>query len=197
VTEADIAWSYAGIRPLYDDKSANASAVTRDYVLDLDAGKDAGEAPLLSIFGGKITTYRKLAEHAMRALAPFFPAAGGAWTAGAALPGGDMPNADFEAYVGGLERDYPALPAPLLRRLARAYGTRARTLIGPARTTHDLGQDFGGALHRAEIDYLVQAEQARTAEDILFRRSKLGLHVPSGTAERIDAYLAGRVAVAA
>jgi glycerol-3-phosphate dehydrogenase len=183
----DIVWTYSGIRPLYDDRAANASAVTRDYVLELDGGKD--EAPMLSIFGGKITTYRKLAEHAMRDLAPFFPEAGPAWTAGAILPGGDMPGSDFDAYLHALEADYPALPKPLLRRLARAYGTRVKTLLGEARALEDLGPDFGGGLTRAEVDYLVAAEWARTAEDILYRRSKLGLHVPAGTAQRVDDYL--------
>ena len=197
VAEADIAWSYAGIRPLYDDKSANASAVTRDYMLDLDAGDAAAQqAPMLSIFGGKITTYRKLAEHALRELAPFFPAAGPAWTAGAVLPGGDMPDADYDRFLADTEARYPALPRPLLRRLARAYGTRLHRLLGSARTPADLGPDLGGGLHRAEVDYLVTTEWARTAEDILYRRSKLGLHVPAGTAARLDAHLADRAAAA-
>ena len=190
VTEADIAWSYAGIRPLYDDKSANASAVTRDYVLDLDTGADGEkQAPMLSIFGGKITTYRKLAEHAMRELACFFPAASGAWTAEVALPGGDIPNADFERFLSTVERDRPGLPKPLLSRLARAYGTRVGAVLGTAQRPADLGGDLGGGLHVVEVNYLVRAEWARTAEDILYRRSKLGLHVPAGTAERVDTYL--------
>jgi glycerol-3-phosphate dehydrogenase len=187
VAERDIRWTYAGIRPLYDDKSSNASAVTRDYVLDLDAGD--GRAPMLSIFGGKITTYRKLAEHAMKELAQFFPHASGAWTAGAVLPGGDMPDADFDRFLRRLTTAHPALPAPLLRRLARAYGTRTERLIGAARTVADLGRCFGGNLYQAEIDYLVAHEWARSSEDILYRRSKLGLHTPAGTAEAIDAYL--------
>jgi len=190
VGEEDIVWSYAGIRPLYDDRAANASAVTRDYILDLDAG--AARAPLLSIFGGKITTYRKLAEHALRALAPFFPAAGPAWTAAAPLPGGDIPDGDFEAFLSELLAEHPALSPTLLRRLARAYGTRARALLGGVRTMEELGPDFGSGLTRAEVDYLVAQEWARTADDILFRRSKLGLHVPPGTAERLEAYLAER-----
>ncbi len=196
VAEADIVWSYAGIRPLYDDRSANASAVTRDYVLDVDTGGDSG-APLLNIFGGKITTYRKLAEHAMRELARFFPEAGGAWTAGAALPGGDVADADFEAFLRTLQADRPGLPPALLRRLARAYGTRVRALLGGAVAIDDLGEDLGGGLTTAEVDYLVGTEWARTAEDVLYRRSKLGLHVPEGTADRLDRYLAGRTAAAA
>jgi len=189
--EADIAWSYAGIRPLYDDHAADASAVTRDYVLDLDTGP-AGEdhAPMLNIFGGKITTYRKLAEHALSELAPFLRQASGDWTAGAALPGGDMADADFERFLRELQAERPALPPVLLRRLARAYGTRVRALLGGARTVADLGPDLGGGLYGAEVDYLVRVEWARMAEDILFRRSKLGLHVPEGTAERLTAHLA-------
>ena len=183
----DIVWSFAGIRPLYDDRAVNASAVTRDYLLDLDAS-EAG-APILSIFGGKITTYRKLAEHALRELAPFFPDSGPAWTAGAPLPGGDIADADFEGFQAELLAERPIFDAPLLCRLARAYGTRVRGLLGEARTIEDLGVDFGGGLTQAEVDYLVTHEWARTAEDILFRRSKLGLHVPAGTGERLEAYL--------
>ena len=196
VAEADIVWSYAGIRPLYDDRSANASAVTRDYVLDVDTGGDSG-APVLNIFGGKITTYRKLAEHAMRELARFFPEAGGAWTAGAALPGGDIAEADFEAFLRALQAERPGLPPALLRRLARAYGTRVRALLGDAEVIGDMGEDLGGGLTTTEVDYLVGTEWARTAEDVLYRRSKLGLHVPEGTADRLDRYLAGRAAAAA
>jgi glycerol-3-phosphate dehydrogenase len=187
LSEKDVVWSYAGIRPLYDDHAASASAVTRDYVLDVEGGE--GQAAMLSIFGGKITTYRKLAEHALEKLAPFLPDAQG-WTAGAALPGGDIADGDFEAFVRKLCESHATLPPALLRRLARAYGTRTRLILGDAATIDDLGEDFGGALHRAEINYLVRHEWARTAEDILYRRSKLGLHVPEGTAERIDAYLA-------
>ncbi|QJU59126.1 glycerol-3-phosphate dehydrogenase [Sphingomonas sp. AP4-R1] len=188
LSESDVVWSYAGIRPLYDDKAGSASAVTRDYVLDLDAGE--GRAPMLSIFGGKITTYRKLAEHALEELARFFPDAKPAWTAGATLPGGDM--ADFETFVGKLVAARPGLPADLLRRLARAYGTCVDDLLGSAGTLADLGEDLGGHLTTREVEYLREREWARTAEDILYRRSKLGLHVPPGTSERLTAYLAAQ-----
>ena len=186
VTKADIVWSYAGIRPLYDDKSANASAVTRDYVLDLDTGPNG--APLLSVFGGKITTYRKLAEHAMDQLAPHLAPTGPAWTAGATLPGGDFPATGFEALFARLAVDYPALPPALLRRWARAYGTATRALIGPAHDVAGLGQDFGGGLYEAEVRYLVEVEWARCAQDILTRRSKLLLHVPDTTQATLDAW---------
>lgn len=187
VSADDIRWSYAGIRPLYDDKATSASAVTRDYVLDLDA--DDGAAPMLSVFGGKITTYRKLAEHAMAQLAPFFPAAGGAWTGGAILPGGDF--ADFDAYLAQLARERPAIPHDLLRRLVRAYGTDAATIVPPGAKPADLGDDLGGGLTMREVDHLRTREWVMTAEDILYRRSKLGLHVPGGTAERLATYLCG------
>ena len=187
IGEGDIVWSYAGIRPLYDDKAGNASAVTRDYVLDVDASE--GKAPVLSIFGGKITTYRKLAEHAMQALKPYLPGAGEAWTAGAALPGGDLPGANFEAFVDRLSTARPGLARDLLRRLARAYGSRADHVLGKAQVPSDLGIDFGGGLSQAEVDYLVAKEWARDPEDILYRRSKLGLHVPGGTRERLADYL--------
>jgi glycerol-3-phosphate dehydrogenase len=165
----------------------DASAVTRDYVFDLN--KPEGQPAVLSIFGGKITTFRKLAEHALDELKPFFPAMKPAWTESAKLPGGDMPDADFERFFAGFKARYMFLPQPLARRLARAYGTRVDELLGKARSLADLGDDFGGGITAAEVDYLHAREWARSAEDILWRRSKLGLHVPAGTAERIDAYL--------
>ena len=188
VEQADIIWSYAGIRPLYDDQAGSAAAVTRDYILDLDSDGP----PLLSVFGGKITTYRRLAEQALDLLAPHGRPVSGAWTAGVPLPGGDLPNGDFAAFVTNLVAAYPALPNQLLRRLARAYGTCTMQIIGQATVLDDLGPCFGGDLHRAEIDYLVTREWARTAEDILYRRSKLGLHLPADVAQRIDRYLAQR-----
>jgi len=188
VTPADVVKTYSGVRPLYDDHAENASAVTRDYVLDVEGGE--GQPALLSVFGGKITTFRKLAEHALEKLLPAMgrePGAG--WTATKPLPGGDMPGADFDAFVAGLIAAYPALPANILRRLARAYGTRATRILNGAQTLADLGEDFGGGLTAAEVDYLVAHEWARTAEDILWRRSKLSLHVPADAAERLAAYL--------
>ncbi|MBT0669825.1 glycerol-3-phosphate dehydrogenase [Novosphingobium profundi] len=188
ITPADVVWSYAGIRPLYDDHAANASAVTRDYVLDFDR-PDEG-APMLSIFGGKITTFRKLAEHALQHIAEVFPEAGQAWTGGAVLPGGDLPGGDFAAYCADLQTRYPQFPTPHLARLARAYGTRAGTILGGATRIEDLGEDFGAGLTAREVDYLVEHEWARTPEDILYRRSKLGLHVPQGAAQALARYLA-------
>lgn len=190
VTPADVVWSYSGVRPLFDDGSINASAVTRDYVFDLDAPQ--GQAPVLSIFGGKITTFRKLAEHALDELKAYFPAMKPAWTEKAKMPGGDMPDADFDRFFAGVKARWPFLPEPVALRLSRAYGTRIEELMGSAKSMADLGEDFGAGLTAAEVDYLVRREWARTAEDILWRRSKLGLHVPAGAAGKIDAYLAKR-----
>ena len=192
VRPADAVWTYSGVRPLYDDMAANASAVTRDYVFDLDGGTakgGVGAAPLMSIFGGKITTYRKLAEHALAQLQPYLGFSAPDWTERAVLPGGDLPGADFERFLAELRRARPWLPPALARRYARAYGTRVEQLLGAARGPDDLGEDLGGGLHEAEADYLVTREWAAGAEDILWRRSKLGLRVPGGTAARLAAWL--------
>jgi len=190
VEPKDLVWSYAGVRPLFDDGSLKASVVTRDYVFDLEAA--GGAPPALSVFGGKITTFRRLAEHAMDELARFFPGMKPAWTETAPLPGGDIAGGDFEAFIAALRRRKPFLDPELARRLARAYGTRVEAIIGKANRIEDLGRDFGEGLTAAEIDYLVDQEWARTADDILWRRSKLGLHLPQGVASEIDAYLEGR-----
>ena len=173
-TRDDIVWSYAGLRPLYDDGALKASVVTRDYAFDLDAPEDA--AASLSIFGGKITTARRLAEHALSELSRFLPAHGAAWTADAIFPGGDMPQG-FDPFLDDLKRDKPFLGDALALRLARAYGTRVFQLLKDARALNDLGRDFGCGLSEAEIAYLREMEWARTAEDVLWRRSKLGLHM--------------------
>ena len=194
VKPEDAVWSYSGVRPLYDDASENVSAVTRDYVFDLDDAD--GQAPLLSVFGGKITTYRKLAEHAVGKLAPLLGGGGRDWTGPSALPGGDMPGADFDRFLDDLGRARPWLPAGLARRYARAYGTRVEVLLDGVRDLAGLGEDLGGGLHEAEVDYLVRHEWAETAEDILWRRSKLGLHLDSAAKARLDDHL-GRGAVTA
>ena len=190
LTPSEIVWSYAGIRPLFDDGSIQASAVTRDYAFDLDAR--GGGAPLLSVFGGKLTTYRKLAEHAMRDLSPFLPGMKqSSWTGGAPLPGGDFPGGDVARFIDELLLEKPFLGRPLASRLARAYGARVSRFIGPATSMGDLGRDLGAGLTEAELDYLVRAEWARRAEDVLWRRSKLGLHLPKSAATDIDAILRG------
>ena len=195
----DVVWSYSGVRPLFDDGSSSASAVTRDYVFDLNAHE--GGAPVLSVFGGKITTARVLAEHALQKLATFFPGMAPAWTAGAPFPGGDMPPLSgdgdaFAPYLKAFETRYPFLPQETARRLVRAYGTRAGRIVGGASSLADLGADFGGGLTAAEIDYLIAAEWARTAEDVLWRRSKLGLHI-GARAEDVADYIAQQTAAKA
>lgn len=174
ITPDDVVWSYAGVRPLYDDKSENASAVTRDYVLDID--ELSGDRPVLSIYGGKITTSRKLAEHAMRKLKPYYKDAGPDWTAKAQLPGGDFDADDFEAFVNRQAERYPDAPPPILRHLCRAYGTRITLILGE-QTGSDLGQRFGGTLTEVEARYLIAHEWGRSADDILYRRTKSGLHM--------------------
>jgi glycerol-3-phosphate dehydrogenase len=172
---ADVQYAYSGVRPLYDDNADNPSAVTRDYVFDTDGG--AGRAPLLSVFGGKITTYRKLAEHAMAELAGVFPRMGGAWTARVPLPGGDLPDSDFSRFLATIRRRHSWLPAPLAQHYARLYGTRIDVVLGSAGSLADLGRHFGGLLYEREARYLREMEWAQTADDILLRRTKHGLHL--------------------
>jgi glycerol-3-phosphate dehydrogenase len=175
---ADVVHSFSGVRPLYDDEAANPSAITRDYVFEVEPERPVqDQAPLLSVFGGKITTYRKLAEHALEKLAPFLGDLGPAWTAGAPLPGGDMANADFDTFLAGFRREHPWLPAGLAAHYARLYGTRARDLLDNATGIEGLGRHLGGLLYAREVDYLCRVEWARTAEDILERRTKHGLHL--------------------
>jgi glycerol-3-phosphate dehydrogenase len=172
IRKDSIIHKFSGVRPLYDDNADNPSAVTRDYVFDV-----TGEPPMLSVFGGKITTYRKLAEHALDKLQPFFPAMKAPWTASAPLPGGDMPDADFGRFLMGLRRGNPWLPEDLAHHYARLYGTRTAEVLNGAGDLGGLGRHFGGLLFQCEIDYLRKAEWARTAEDVLDRRTKHGLHL--------------------
>ncbi|VDC32060.1 glycerol-3-phosphate dehydrogenase [Pseudogemmobacter humi] len=173
VTPADVVWSYSGVRPLYNDGAKSATAATREYVLSLD--RDG--APLLNVFGGKITTYRRLAEQAMAKLAPFFPQAGRPWTADAPLPGGDFPHDGLPALIAGLRAAHPFLSEAGARRLARAYGSDAAQILGNAREAADLGRDFGAGLTEAELRWLMEKEYARTPEDVIWRRTKLGLRL--------------------
>jgi glycerol-3-phosphate dehydrogenase len=186
VTRDDIVWTYSGVRPLYDDGAKSATAATRDYVLSLDTGVGA---PLLSVFGGKITTHRRLAEHALEKLLPFFPQAKPAWTAGATLPGGDFPVQGFDALVAGLRKDYPFLTPFHARRLCRAYGTEAPVILGAAKRPEDLGRDFGATLTEAELHWLMGREYARTAADVVWRRSKLGLRLTPDQIAALDAWM--------
>jgi len=184
ITPADVVWTYAGVRPLYDDAAANASAVTRDYVLDLDTNG----APILSIFGGKITTFRKLAEHAIEKLSSSIPLLNTpSWTATKALPGGDFEGKEFDSLLAKLRQHAPHLDGKTAWRLARNYGTRAFEIAGTS--TEDMGESFSAGLTAREIDYLMNNEWAHSAQDILWRRSKLGLFVNKDAPARIDAYI--------
>jgi glycerol-3-phosphate dehydrogenase len=184
---ADIVHAFSGVRPLYDDSAENPSAVTRDYVFEIDGAADI--APLLSIFGGKITTYRRLAEQALQRLEPWFPKLSPAWTSGKSLPGGDI--GEFDDFAAELARDYPDLPRELVQHYARLYGTRARTLLGPARRCADLGCHFGGQLYEREVAYLRDTEWAITSADILERRTKHGLHLTPAQRDAFESYIAG------
>jgi glycerol-3-phosphate dehydrogenase len=182
----DILSSFSGVRPLYNDNAENPSAVTRDYVFNVD-----GEPPLLSIFGGKITTYRKLAEHALQKLKPYFPTMAGDWTATATLPGGDIPGADFDRFLRQLSSNFAWLPAPLASHYARLYGSQAVDLLSGAKGLGDLGHHFGGDLYEREIRYLQDNEWAETAEDILDRRTKHGLHLSVAERALVVGFLNG------
>ena len=186
VGRADVVWSYAGVRPLYDDGETDPSAVTRDYVLTLDA--PAGAAPLLSVFGGKITTARKLAEHAMEKLAGAGVRVGAAWTGTAPLPGGEMES--FAAFLAELRREFPALDPGWLAGLARRHGTRARAVLDGARSAEDLGRSFGGGLYGREVEWFRQKEWADAPDDILWRRTKCGLHMTAAERAAFAAYMA-------
>ncbi len=189
VTPAMVVWSYSGVRPLYDDGASSAQAATREYVLALD---ESGPA-CLSVFGGKITTSRRLAEAALAKLAPHLPperAKTKGWTGVEALPGGDFPRDGFAELVAGLRRDYAFLPEPTARRLARAYGTRARMILGEARAMTELGEVFGADFTAAELRYLVRYEWVTTAADALWRRSKLGLRFSPEQVAAVEAMLA-------
>ncbi|OXT02753.1 glycerol-3-phosphate dehydrogenase [Notoacmeibacter marinus] len=176
----DILASFSGVRPLFDDGKGNPSAVTRDYVFDID---ETGGAPLLNIFGGKITTFRELAERGMQRLARFFPDMKEDWTRDAPLPGGDIENADYATFLNRLKADYPWMPRPLRTRFARTYGTRTSRIVRDAISVEGLGRHFGGQLYEVEARYLAENEWALTAEDILFRRTKAYLHM-SGDEQR-------------
>ncbi len=180
--------SFSGIRPLNDDGSEDPKAATRDYRLELAAPE--GEAPLLTVYGGKITTYRRLAEHALEKLATYFPKLGPPWTANAALPGGDFAICDIESHILALMDSFPFLDRPWAHRLFHAYGTEAARVLGQAERAEDLGRNFGATLTEAEVRYLIAEEWATTADDILWRRSKLGLRLASAQIEALKTYLA-------
>jgi glycerol-3-phosphate dehydrogenase len=193
ISPADVVWSYAGVRPLVDDQAGAASKTTRDYRLE----HDTDGAPMLTVFGGKITTYRKLAEEAVDWIAPTLGSAGRAWSAHACLPGGDLsgpvPSArgvlEFDAHVAAWQQRYHWLAPALVRRYARAYGTRIDRLLAGRASLADMGPEIVPGLYAAEVSYLMAHEWARSAADILWRRSKLGLHLAPGTEQLLDAWI--------
>ena len=189
VKPEDVVWSYAGVRPLYDDGASEAKAATRDYVFELDT---PGGAPLLSIYGGKITTYRRLAEEALERLAPYLRSAKAkeGWTAKSPLPGGDLDVSAIAALAAELVRNYRFLSDVHASRLTHAYGTRATKLLGNAKSLADLGQAFGATLTESEVRYLMSSEWARTAEDVVWRRSKLGLRLSAAEIAALDDWMA-------
>ncbi|MDE2385307.1 MAG: glycerol-3-phosphate dehydrogenase, partial [Alphaproteobacteria bacterium] len=185
ITREMIRWSYSGIRPLYDDGASEAQSATRDYVLKLEGA--AGAPQMLSVFGGKITTSRKLAEAALEKIAPFFPKLGKPWTAAAQLPGG-LAYAQVPSYITAQQKKYSFLKPQNVARLFRAYGTRMQEILGEARFASDLGQWFG-PLSQSEVEFLQREEFAQTADDILWRRSKLGLHMKPAEIEALRAFM--------
>jgi glycerol-3-phosphate dehydrogenase len=188
VEPSDVVWSYAGVRSLHDDGKASAQDTTRDFVLELDG--QSGEPPLLSIVGGKITTYRRVAEEALRRLVPLLSRpAGPPWTRGAALPGGDFPGGDRDRLARELAAAAPFLGGATVERLVRTYGTTARTILAGAARTEDLGQHFGAGLTEREVRHLIGNEWAMTADDILWRRTKLGLRLIADERARLAEWL--------
>jgi glycerol-3-phosphate dehydrogenase len=188
LSEKDVVWSYAGVRPLYDDGKSDPSAITRDYVFELDG--EAGAPPVLSVFGGKLTTYRCLAESAMAKLAPWFPGLKGSWTGGEALPGGDIPH--FNAFRDELHEAHKGFSRELLESLARRHGRGAATILEGAKKPEDLGQAFGAGLTAREVDHFLANEWAETAEDVLWRRTKCGLHLDAAQRAAVEAYVASK-----
>ena len=188
--EEDVVWSFCGIRPLFDDGSADPSAISRDYVLRIDGAPS--EPPVLSVFGGKITTYRRLAERALERLRPWLRDAGRPWTAQAALPGGNLPGG-LDAYAAELAGRYPALPAALLTQLARRHGSLCPELLDGVRVVSDLGEHFGANLYAREVDHFLDREWARGADDVLWRRTKAGLHLTQEQARAVAHYVSLRI----
>ena len=189
ITPADVTWTYSGVRALYDESEEDdVSAVSRDYSLDFDAQTP----PLLSVFGGKITTYRTLARQAVDQLAPALGAEVVDWTGDACLPGGDIPGGDFEAYLAKMQQAYPWLPDDMAWRLVRNYGTEVEKMLGSAKQLEDLGEHFGADLYEAELRYLAEYEWAMMAEDAIWRRTRIGLALDQAQQDRVSAWFGGQ-----
>jgi glycerol-3-phosphate dehydrogenase len=193
LTASDVVWTYAGVRPLYDDGTNDPSKVSRDYVTKIDSKDDA--APLLTLFGGKITTYRTLAESVLGELERFYPWIGAAWTANEPLPGGDVKH--FNGFRDEMHKKYAGLPRELVEPVVRRHGSRAVRVLGDSIAPEDLGRHFGAGLTEREVDYLVAEEWAQTAQDVLWRRTKCGLHMKPAEREAVEQHLRNRLTVAA
>lgn len=187
LTGEEVVWSYAGVRPLYDNKASTASELSREYHLEVE--DDHGSAPMLSVFGGKITTYRTLAEAVLKKLKPYFPNMGKSWTANETLPGGDCDGLSYAEFIVSLGEQYPWLPAHLVHRYAASYGDLCHAILADTDSIDALGKHFGAGLYEKELKYLVQNEWAQTVDDCIWRRSKLGLFLTSEEIETIKSYL--------
>lgn len=195
VEKDDIVWTYSAVRPLFDDGASKAQEATRDYVLRVEG--DRTTAPLLNVFGGKLTTYRRLSESALEKIGEAIGVKGAKWTAGSNLPGGDFPATGYADEVAKLHKKYPFLAAGHVRRLVRLYGTHASALLGSASNEAGLGRHFGADLYEAEVKWLIKEEWARHAEDVLWRRTKLGLKLTPGEAAALEEYMRGAANAAA
>ena len=191
ITPDDVLATFSGVRPLFDDKSGKASKVTREYVLDLDRGENNQAAPILNIFGGKLTAYRQLAEKSVNKLLPVLGCDKPDWTDEKQLPGGDIPDGDFAAFFHGLQKQYPWMDDKLLHRYARQFGTRISEVMQTANAVTDLGEYFGASLYAAEVRYLMDREWARTPEDILWRRTRQGLWADADTRAALERFMRG------
>ena len=191
MTPGDIVWNYSGVRPLFDDGASAAQEATRDYVVKTEGDKVAGA--VVNVFGGKLTTYRRLSEEVVDRIAEVIGHKGQRWTRNSHLPGGDFPTTGFEELAERHTQAFGGLDPKLIRRLTRLYGTRAPVLLGTAATQADLGRHFGADLYALEVDYLMANEWARTADDVLWRRTKLGLRVTPEDKARLSEYMAERI----
>jgi len=190
ISPEQVVWSYSGVRPLYDDGEKNASKLTRDYVLDLEADRET--PPVLSIYGGKVTTYRRLAEDVLEKLSPYIPHGHKTWTSGSKLPGGDIAAGDFDAFYKSAQQQYDWLNPAVLRRLCMAYGTNMAQILGDCASVNELGKHFGAGLYEREVEYLMTQEWATEADDVLWRRSKLGLELTAAEQKTLATWMASK-----
>ncbi len=189
ISAQDVVWTYSGVRPLYDDGAKSATAATRDYVIKKDTSRGA---PMLNVFGGKITTYRRLAESALEEIETELPTQKGKWTAGVALPGGDFPVAGVAQLIADLRQEFPFLDDRWATRLVKAYGTEAHQVLSGATSAEDVGVDFGASLTEREVNWLIEKEFVHEADDILWRRSKLGLRLTDSQVKTLETWLSDR-----